>query len=65
MYNVQGYRVLCNNAVRTVICEGWHFREYRKGNQKWTVQKNWQHMVHKKNKTKTVTTQYLLNTTIR
>jgi len=22
-------------------------REYRKGNQKWTIQKNWQHRVHK------------------
>ena len=30
-------------------------REYRKGNQKWTIQRNWQHRVHKtkKNKTKT------------
>jgi hypothetical protein len=23
-------------------------REYRKGNQKWTLQRNWQHRVHKK-----------------
>jgi hypothetical protein len=22
-------------------------REYRKGNQKWTLQRNWQHRVHK------------------
>ena len=30
-------------------------REYRRGNQKWTIQRNWQHMVHKTktNKTKT------------
>jgi hypothetical protein len=23
-------------------------REYLRGNQKWTIQRNWQHMVHKK-----------------
>jgi len=30
-------------------------REYRRGNQTWTTQRNWQHRVHKakKNKTKT------------
>ena len=30
-------------------------RKYRRGNQKWTIQRNWQHRVHhtKKNKTKT------------
>jgi hypothetical protein len=30
-------------------------RQYRKGNRKWTIQRNWQHRVHKtkKNKTKT------------
>jgi hypothetical protein len=22
-------------------------REYRRGNQNWTIQRNWQHMVHK------------------
>jgi hypothetical protein len=33
-------------------------REHRRGNQKWTVQRNWEHMVHKmkKNKTKYNTT---------
>ena len=25
-------------------------REYRRGNQKWTIQRNWQHRVHKINK---------------
>ena len=41
-------------------------REYRRGNQKWVIQRNWQHKVHqmKKNKTKN-TTQYVLDTTIR
>ena len=24
-----------------------HVREYRRGNQKWTIQRNWQHRVHK------------------
>jgi hypothetical protein len=31
--------------------------EYRRGNQKWTIQRNWQHSGHKTNKTKT---QYIL-----
>jgi len=26
-------------------------REYRRGNQKWTIQINWQHRVHKTKKT--------------
>ena len=35
--------------------EEMNVREYWKGNQKWTIQRNWQHRVHKteKNKTKT------------
>jgi hypothetical protein len=24
-----------------------NFREYQRGNQKWTIQRNWQHKVHK------------------
>ena len=41
-------------------------REYRRGNQKWTIERNWQHRVqeddekHKKHKN---TTQYMLDTT--
>jgi hypothetical protein len=31
-------------------------REYRRGNQKWTIQRNWQHRVHN---TKKNTTQYV------
>jgi hypothetical protein len=27
-------------------------REYRRGNSKWTIKKNWQHMVHMIQKTK-------------
>jgi len=32
-----------------------NFKEHRRGNQKWTIQRNWKHGVHKtkKNKTKT------------
>jgi hypothetical protein len=32
-----------------------NIREYRRGNQKWAIQRNWQYRVHKtkKNKTKT------------
>ena len=35
------------------------------GNQKWTIQRNWQHRVHKtkENKTKNIT-QYVLDTTM-
>ena len=32
-------------------------REYRKGNQKWTIQRNWQHKVHKTKKLSTQGTQ--------
>ena len=35
-------------------------REYRCGNQKWTIQRNWQHRVHKTKKNKT-NTQYALD----
>jgi hypothetical protein len=37
-----------------------NFREYRRGNQKWTMQGNWQPTDQNKN-----TTQYVLDTTIR
>ena len=30
-------------------------REYRSGNQKWTIQRNWQHRVHKTKKNKAQT----------
>jgi hypothetical protein len=39
-----------------------HHREYRRGNQKWTIQRNWQHGVHN---TKENTTQYVLDITMR
>ena len=32
-------------------------REYRRGYQKWKIQRNWQHMVHKTKKNKTETIQ--------
>jgi hypothetical protein len=42
-------------------------RENRRGNNEWTIQRNWQHRVHKAqgkpNKTKN-TTQYVLDTAI-
>jgi hypothetical protein len=34
-------------------------------NQKWTIQRNWQHRVHTTKKNKTKTTQYVLDTIIR
>ena len=41
--------------------------EYRIGNQKWTIQRNWQHRVQKTktNKIEKNTTQYVLDTTIQ
>ena len=27
-----------------------NIREYQRGNQKWTIQRNWQHKVHRTNK---------------
>jgi hypothetical protein len=39
-----------------------NIREYRRGNQKWTIQRNWQDRVHK---TKKSTTQYMLDTTVQ
>ena len=41
--------------------------EYRRDNQKWTIQRNWQHRVHNtkdEEKQSKNTTQYVLNTTI-
>jgi hypothetical protein len=36
--------------------------KYSSGNQKWTIQRNWQHDEEKQNKN---TTQYVLDTTMR
>ena len=41
-----------------------NFREYLRGNRKWTIQRKWQYRVHKTKKLKTKT-QYVLDTTIR
>jgi len=41
-------------------------REYRRDNQKWTIQRNWQHWLHKtQDEKKQSKTQYVLDTTIR
>jgi hypothetical protein len=37
-------------------------RKYRRGNQKWTIQRNWQQDEEKQNKN---TAQYVLDTTMR
>ena len=46
------------NALLTQI----NVREYRRDNQKWTIQKNGQHWAHK---TKKNTTQHVLHSTMR
>jgi hypothetical protein len=43
-------------------------RDYRRGNQKWTIQRNWQHRVHKtqdEDKQNKHTKHYVSDTTIR
>jgi hypothetical protein len=40
-------------------------REYRRGNQKRTIQRNWQHRVHNTKKNKTKTQHHVLDTTTR
>ena len=40
------------------------FREYRSGNKKWTIQRNWQHRVYKMKKYKSKTQHNVLNTTL-
>ena len=39
-----------------------NIREYQRGNQKWTIRRNWQ---HEEEKTKQNSMQYVLDTTIR
>ena len=55
--------VLCVFGLTHLI----NVREYRRGNQKWTIQRNWQHRVHKtmESKQTKTTTQYVLDTPIR
>ena len=44
-----------NRMFKTITCLWINFREYRRGNQKWTIQRNCQHRVHKTNTNKTTT----------
>jgi hypothetical protein len=39
-------------------------KKYRRGNQQWTIQRNWQH-TQDENKQNKHTTQYVLDTTMR
>ena len=56
-----------NHVDRTARCVYINAREYRRVNQKWTIQRNRQHRVHKTktNKLNKNTTQYMLDTTMR
>ena len=40
-------------------------REHRRSNQRWTIQRNWQHMAQKTKQINRNTTQYVLDTTMR
>ena len=45
----------CHNFGRLYICKGTLYinvREYRRGKQKRTIQRNWKHRIHKTKKTK-------------
>ena len=56
-----------NHVDRTARYVYINAREYRRINQKWTIQRNWQHSVPKTktNKLSKNTTQYMLDTTMR
>ena len=55
---VQIKRITANIHVRLLnynLYSDINVREYRRGNQKWTIKRNWQHWVHKTKKNKTNT----------
>jgi hypothetical protein len=56
----------CVFYVWNILLKANKFREYRRGNQKWTIQRNWQHRVHKtkKNKANIQHNQYVVDTTM-
>jgi hypothetical protein len=56
-----------SRLLGSVIVYKINVREYRRGNLKWTIQRNWQHSVHKtqyKDKQNKSTTQYVFDTTM-
>jgi hypothetical protein len=56
-----------SRLLGSVIVYKINVREYRRGNLKWTIQRNWQHSVHKtqyKDKQIKSTTQYVFDTTM-
>ena len=56
------YNVIVNNHSLLQSLMYVNCREYRRGNQKWTIQRNWQDRVHNAKKT---ATHYVLDTTMR
>ena len=43
------------------LSEGINVREYRRGNQTWTIQRNWQHRAHKRKTTQKTKTGFCIN----
>ena len=63
------HNFLMNNGSKDILAHNLQInaRETRRGNQEWTIQRNWQHWGHQtqnENKQSKNTTQYLLDTTI-
>jgi hypothetical protein len=57
-----GQKWLCQ--VNCSICYIWiNVREYRRGYKKWTIQRNWQHSLHKTKKNKAKTHHYVSTNT--
>ena len=48
IFNFHSYRLLWKTTSMERICKI-NVREYRRGNQKWTIQRNWQHRDNKPN----------------
>jgi hypothetical protein len=46
--------ILTNNK-QIITVKKINVREYRRGNQKWKIQRNWQNRVHKTKTNKTIT----------
>jgi hypothetical protein len=48
-------QIHCRNKKSLLDILGEHYLRYRRGNQKWTIQGNWQHRVYKDNPEKLAT----------
>ena len=54
-------KIKMKQTLNTLNSMGIVVREYRRGNKKWKIQRNWQHRVHKTKKNETKTQHYTLS----